>query len=253
MQVEGRVAMVTGGGSGIGRASALMLAREGADIVVCDVDGEAAQGVVGEVQAIGRTAIAAPTDSSDSAQVERLVKQAADRFGKIDILVNSAGIARQATIRELTEEMWDRVLAVHLKSTFLCSQAAVELMIPGKWGRIVNIISRAAFKGRAGTGPYSAAKAGMLGFSRVLAVETAEYGITVNNVAPGTTLTPMVEAGFPTEEVREREARSSGVITRPVRLAEADEMAAAVLYLCGTYSDHVTGTTMHVNGGTYMP
>lgn len=253
MQVEGRVAMVTGGGSGIGRACALMLAGEGADIVVCDIDGKAGQHVVGQVEAMGRSAIAAPTDSSDSAQVSRLVAQAAERFGKVDILVNSAGIARQATIRELTEEMWDRVLAVHLKSTFLCSQAVIEHMIPGGWGRIVNIISRAAFKGRAGTGPYSAAKAGMLGFSRVLAVETAEWGITVNNVAPGTTLTPMVEAGFPTDEIREREARSSGVITQPVRLAEADEIAAAVLYLCGSHSGHVTGTTMHVNGGTYMP
>jgi len=253
MQLEGRVAMVTGGGSGIGRACALMLAREGADIAVCDIDGEAGQRVVAQVQALGRSAIAAPTDSSNSAQVSSLVEQAAERFGKVDILVNSAGIAWQANIRELSEEMWDRVLAVHLKSTFLCSQAVIEHMIPGSWGRIVNIISRAAFKGRAGTGPYSAAKAGMLGFSRVLAVETAQWGITVNNVAPGTTLTPMVEAGFPTEEVRVQEARSSGVITQPVRLAEADEIAAAVLYLCGEYSAHVTGTTMHVNGGTYMP
>jgi len=253
MQLEGRVAMVTGGGSGIGRASALMLAREGADIVVCDIDGDAGRKVAAEVEALGRSAIAEPADSSDSAQVSRLVAQAAERFGRIDILVNSAGIARQATIRELTEELWDQVLAVHLKSTFLCSKTAIELMIPGKWGRIVNIISRAAFKGRAGTGPYSAAKAGMLGFSRVLAVETAEWGITVNNVAPGTTLTPMVEAGFPTREIQEQEARSSGVITRPLRLAEADEIAAAVLYLCGPHAGHVTGTTMHVNGGTFMP
>jgi len=253
MQVETRVAMVTGGGSGIGRASALMLAREGADIVVCDIDGDAGRKVAAEVEALGRAAIAEPTDSSESAQVNRLVALAAERFGKIDILVNSAGIARQANIRELTEDLWDQVIAVHLKSTFLCSKAVVELMIPGGWGRIVNIISRAAFKGRAGTGPYSAAKAGMLGFSRVLAAECAEWGITVNNVAPGTTLTPMVEAGFPTEEIRAAEARSSGVITRPLRLAEADEIAAAVLYLCGPHSGHVTGTTMHVNGGTYMP
>jgi NAD(P)-dependent dehydrogenase (short-subunit alcohol dehydrogenase family) len=253
MQLDDRVAMVTGGGSGIGRASALMLAREGADIVVCDIDGEAGKRVVAEVEALGRAGFAEPTDSSDSGQVNRLVEQAAERFGKVDILVNSAGIARQATIRELTEDMWDRVLAVHLKSTFLCSQAVIEHMIPGGWGRIVNIISRAAFKGRAGTGPYAAAKAGMLGFSRVLAVETAQWGITVNNVAPGTTLTPMVEAGFPTEEIQREEARSSGVITQPARLAEADEIAAAVLYLCGSHSDHVTGTTMHVNGGTYMP
>lgn len=245
--------MVTGGGSGIGRASAMMLAREGADIVICDIDDAAGQKVAAEVEALGREALASPTDSSDSAQVNRLVERAGKRFGKLDIVVNNAGIVSQATIRELTEESWDRTVAVHLKSMFLCSQAALELMIPGGWGRIVNIISRAAFKGRAGTGPYSAAKGGMLAYSRVLAVETAQWGVTVNNVAPGTTLTPMVEAGFPTEDIRAQEARSSGVITQPMRLAEADEIAAAVLYLCGTHSDHVTGTTLHVNGGTYMP
>lgn len=253
MQLEGRVAMVTGGGSGIGRAAVMMLAREGADIVICDVDAKAGQAVVAEVEALGRVALALPTDSSDGDQVRRLVKEAAERFGRIDILVNSAGIAIAGTIRELTEDLWDRIIAVHLKSMFLCSQAAVEHMIPQGWGRIVNIISRAAFKGRAGTGPYSAAKGGMLAYSRVLALETAQWGITVNNVAPGTTLTPMVQRGFTTREAQEAEARSSGVVTQPVRLAEADEIAAAVLYLCGSHADHVTGTTLHVNGGSFMP
>lgn len=253
MQVQGRVAMVTGGAKGIGRAAALMLAREGADIVLCDIDAEAGQSAVVEVESLGRGALALPTDSSDRRQVQALVQAGVERFGKIDILVNNAGIANQATIRELTEENWDRVLAVHLKSMFLCSQAVVEHMIPGGWGRIVNIISRAAFKGRAGTGPYAAAKGGMLAYSRVLAVETAQWGITVNNVAPGTTLTHMVMQGFATEEARAEEARSTGVITQPVRLAEADEIAAAVLYLCGRHSGHVTGTTLHVNGGSFMP
>jgi NAD(P)-dependent dehydrogenase (short-subunit alcohol dehydrogenase family) len=253
VQVENRVAMVTGGGSGIGRATALMLAREGADIVICDIDHIAGERVRAEIETIGRGALALPTDSSDGAGVRRLVEAGVERFGKIDILVNNAGIARQATLRELTEEVWDRVLAVHLKSMFLCSQAVVEHMIPGNWGRIVNIVSRAAFKGRAGIGPYAAAKGGMLAYTRVLAVETAQWGVTVNNVAPGTTLTPLVMQGFTTEEMRADEARSSGVITRPLRLAEADEMAAAALYLCGPHSDHVTGTTIHVNGGSYMP
>ncbi len=185
--------------------------------------------------------------------MQALVEASVDRFGKIDILVNNAGIAQQAAVRELTEDMWDRMIAVHLRSMFICSQAAIEHMIPQGWGRIVNIISRAAFKGRAGTGPYAAAKGGMLAYSRVLAVETAQWGITVNNVAPGTTLTPLVMQGFNTEEIRSQEARSSGVITQPVQLAEADEIAGAVLYLCGPYSGHVTGTTLHVNGGSFMP
>jgi NAD(P)-dependent dehydrogenase (short-subunit alcohol dehydrogenase family) len=253
MQLEGRVAMITGGGSGIGRACALMLAREGADIVIADIDPQAGERVATEVEALGRAAVARPTDSSSKAEVDRLVAQAVARLGKIDILVNNAGIAVQAPLRELTEELWDRTLAVHLKSMFVCSQAAVEHMIPGGWGRIVNIISRAAFKGRAGIGPYAAAKGGMLAYSRVLAVECAQWGITVNNVAPGTTLTPLVMKGFDTEEIRAEEARSSGVITQPLRLAEADEMAAAALYFCGPHSGHVTGATIHVNGGSFMP
>jgi NAD(P)-dependent dehydrogenase (short-subunit alcohol dehydrogenase family) len=253
MQVKNRVAMVTGGGSGIGRATALMLAREGADIIVGDINAEAGRAVVAEVEALGRKAVSRATDSSDGGQVRRLVEEGVERLGTVDILVNNAGIALQGTIRELTEQDWDYVLAVHLKSMFLCSQAVIEHMIPQGWGRIVNIISRAAFRGRAGTGPYSAAKGGMLAYSRVLAVETAQWGITVNNVAPGTTLTPMVARGFTTEEAREREARSSGVITQPVRLAEADEIAGAVLYLCGPYAGHVTGATLHVNGGSFMP
>ncbi len=252
MQLEGRVAMITGGGKGIGRACALMMAREGANIVVCDIDPDV-KSVVAEVEALGRAALFTPTDSSNKVQVDRLVKEGVQRFGKIDILVNGAGIVRPATLRELTEETWDRVLAVHLKSMFLCSQAVVESMIPQRWGRVVNITSRAAHKGRPGTGPYAAAKAGMLGYARVLAAELAQWGITVNNVAPGTTLTPMAAARFPTAEQQAQEARSSGVITQPVRLAEADEIAAAVLYFCGDHSGHTTGTTLHVNGGTFMP
>ena len=253
MNLEGRVAMITGGGSGIGRAAALMLAREGADIVICDINPETGESVAEEVRALGREALSLPTDSSDRLQVQALVKAGGERFGKIDILVNNAGIAPQTSLRDLTDELWDRIIAVHLKSMFLCSQAVVEHMIPQGWGRIVNIISRAAYRGRPGIGPYTAAKGGMLAYSRVLAVETAEWGITVNNVAPGTTRTPLLEQGYATEEAQVAEAVRSGVITQPIRLAEADEMAAAVLYLCGPYSDHVSGTTLHVNGGSYMP
>ena len=253
MNLEGRVAMITGGGSGIGRAAALMLAREGADIVICDINPQTGESVAEEVRALGREALSLPTDSSDRLQVQALVKAGGERFGKIDILVNNAGIAPQTSLRDLTDELWDRIIAVHLKSMFLCSQAVVEHMIPQGWGRIVNIISRAAYRGRAGIGPYTAAKGGMLAYSRVLAVETAEWGITVNNVAPGTTRTPLLEQGYATEEAQVAEAVRSGVITQPIRLAEADEMAAAVLYLCGPYSDHVSGTTLHVNGGSYMP
>jgi len=148
MQVPGRVAMITGGGSGLGRACALRLAQEGANIVVADISADAGQQVVREVKALGRDALAIPTDTSKKAEVHRLVQEGVKRFGKIDILVNGAGITHRATIRDMEEEWWDRVVAVHLKSTFLCSQAVLDSMIKGGWGRIVNIISRAAFKGR---------------------------------------------------------------------------------------------------------
>ncbi|MCH8190549.1 MAG: SDR family oxidoreductase [Chloroflexi bacterium] len=253
MRVEGHVAMVTGGGSGIGRACALMLAQEGADIVVADIDAAAGERVAGEVKALGRDALTLATDTSVKSQVRKIVAEGTARFGKIDILVNNAGIGAGGPVRDLDEAVWDRVVSVHLKSMFLCSQAVMESMIQRGWGRIVNTISRAAFRGRAGVGPYSAAKGGMLAFSRVLAVEAAQYGITVNNVAPGTTVTPMVEAAYDTLELQEEEARTSGVVTTPVRLAWPEEIAAAVLYYCGPHSDQVTGMTIHVNGGSYMP
>jgi 3-oxoacyl-[acyl-carrier protein] reductase len=245
--------MISGGGSGIGRACALMLAREGANIVVADINPDNGNRVVKEVQALGRQALTLPTDTAVKAQVQRIAQEGLRRFAKIDILINNAGIGSPGTVRELSENAWDRVVAVHLKSMFLCSQAVLDSMIAQKWGRIVNIISRAAFKGRAGVGPYSAAKGGMLALSRVLAVENAQYGITVNNVAPGTTLTPMVQQGFSTEEAQMNEARSSGVITAPIRLAKPDEIAQAVYYFCGPNSDHTTGETIHVNGGSLMP
>ena len=253
MRVDGHVAMVTGGGSGIGRACALMLAQEGADIVVADIDAAAGERVAGEVKALGREALTLATDTSVKSEVRKIVAEGTSRFGKIDILVNNAGIGAGGPVRDLDEAVWDRVVSVHLKSMFLCSQAVMESMIQRGWGRIVNTISRAAFRGRAGVGPYSAAKGGMLAFSRVLAVEAAQYGITVNNVAPGTTVTPMVEAAYDTLELQEEEARTSGVVTTPVRLAWPEEIAAAVLYYCGPHSDQVTGMTIHVNGGSYMP
>ncbi len=253
MQLQGRVAMISGGGSGIGRACALMLAREGASAVIADINPDNGNRVVKEVQALGRQALTLPTDTAVKPQVQRIAQEGIRRFGKIDILINNAGIGAPGTIRELSEEAWDRVVAVHLKSMFLCSQAVLDSMIAQRWGRIVNIISRAAFKGRAGVGPYSAAKGGMLALSRVLAVENAQYGITVNNVAPGTTLTPMVQQGFSTEEAQMNEARSSGVITAPIRLAKPGEIAQAVYYFCGPNSDHTTGETIHVNGGSLMP
>jgi 3-oxoacyl-[acyl-carrier protein] reductase len=253
MEFENRVAILTAGAGGFGSASARMMAKEGADIVIADLDEDASQSLVREIQGMGRRAMFVRTDVSVKADAQRLAKAAADALGRIDILVNIAGNSQLALLEEMSEADFDRTIAIHLKGTFLCSQAAIPYMKRNNWGRIVNIISRAAFKPRVGVGAYSAAKGGILAMSRVLAAEVAQYGINVNCVAPGTALTKMVRTGFPTPEDQMREATGSGVITRPVRLAHPEEIAAAIVFLCSTPSAHITGSTIHVNGGTFMP
>lgn len=252
-RVEGHVALVTGGGAGLGRAISLMLASEGAAIVIADIDADRAASVAAEVNDQGGDALAVAVDTTDEVQVDRAVQQGIERFGKIDILVNNAGIVTTSPLLDLSVQDWDRVVAVHLRSTFLCTRAIGREMADRSWGRIVNIISRAAFRGRVGNGPYAAAKGGILALSRVTAQELAEFGVTVNNVAPGTAVTPMFKEFFPMPEQEIEEAVRSGVVTEPKRLLHPDEIAAAVLYLCGPLSDQVTGTTLHVNGGSHMP
>jgi NAD(P)-dependent dehydrogenase (short-subunit alcohol dehydrogenase family) len=252
MQLKDQVALITGGASGLGRATALMMAKEGANIAIADLNAEMGAEAVHEVEALGRKALCVRTDTTRKDDVQAIVKRTLDAFGRIDILVNSAGVTHRSTVVDFPEDKWDWVLAVHLKSMFLCCQAVLPSMMERKYGRIVSIASRAAFKGRARTGPYAAAKGAMIALSRVLAVEAAPHGITVNCIAPGTTLTPLVRKTL-TEAELEAEAKGSGVITAPVRLATPDEQAAAIMYLVGPYSSHVTGQTIHVNGGSFMP
>jgi len=255
MKVQGRVAMVTGGGSGIGRASVMALAREGAQTIVADINPANAAKVASEVTALGCQVIAVETDVSKKNQVQRIVQAGIERFGKIDILVNAAGIGASGDVKDMSEDVFDSVIAAHLKSMFLCSQAVLDPMIKKGWGRIVTITSRAAYRSRPSTAAYSAAKAGMTGFSRSLALEVAQYGITVNNVAPGVTLTGMTsnENRPATEVVQIAEQLSLGVVTKPPRYAYPEEIAEAVMYFCGPNSDHTTGMTLHVNGGSFIP
>jgi len=252
MQLADQVAIITGGASGLGRATALMFAEEGAHIAIADIDADMAAETASKIEALDRRAISVHTDTTDKAQVEAVVQQTLDTFGKIDILVNCAGVAHRSLVVDFPEDKWDWVMDVHIKGMFLCSQAVLRPMMDAGYGRIVSIASRAAFKGRAGTGPYSAAKGAMIALTRVLAVEAAPHGITVNAIAPGTTETPLVRRVIGEENLQE-EARTSGVITTPVRLARPEEQAAAILYLVGPHTSHVTGTTIHVNGGSYMP
>lgn len=252
-RVDGHVALITGGGAGLGRAISLMLASEGAAIIVADIDAARAEAVATEVREAGGDALGIAVDTTDESQVDDAVTRGIEHFGKIDILVNNAGIVTTSPMLDLSVDDWDRVVAVHLRSTFLCTRAVGREMAHRSWGRIVNIISRAAFRGRVGNGPYAAAKGGILAVSRVMAQEFAGFGVTVNNVAPGTAVTPMFQDIFPLPEQEVEEAVRSGVVTEPKRLLHPDEIAAAVLYLCGPLSDQITGTTLHVNGGSHMP
>jgi 3-oxoacyl-[acyl-carrier protein] reductase len=247
------VAVITAGAGGFGSATALMMAREGAKVVIGDIDRESSEALIKEIERAGSKGIFVNTDVSKKADAQNLAKAAIEHFGRLDILVNIAGIGLGTAIEDMTEEDFDRVIGVHLKGTFLCSQAAIPHMKKNQYGRIVNITSRAAYKGRAGVGAYSAAKGGILAMSRVLAVEVAPYGINVNNVAPGTAETKMVKRNFSTPEALAQEATFTGVITRPIRLARPEEIAGAIMFLCSEASAHITGTTIHVNGGTFMP
>ena len=252
MNLDGAVAFVTGAGGGIGGATADLLAGEGVHVIAADLDLATAECTAERAAAAGPRSLALPLDVVDKGSVRRAVERAVEAFGGIDIVVNAVGVGGVSPVLEHDEELWDRVLGVNLKSAFLVSQAAIPHLIERGGGRIVNITSRAAYTSRPGTAAYAASKGGLLAFSRVLAQEVGRHAITVNNVAPGTTVTPMVEQGIGGPEAQAREAIESGVILEPVRLAQPVEIAAAVLYLCGPHSEHTTGSTIHVNGGTWM-
>ena len=253
MLFEGRVMMVTGGGGGIGRATSLMAARDGATIVSADINADTAGKVAAEVEALGREALAMETDTTDKAQVDRIVAAANERFGKIDILINAAGLASNAPFLEHTGELLGQVVASHLKSMMFASQAVLPKMIEQRYGRIVNITSRAGWRGRPGTAAYGAAKAAMTGMARVMAAEFGEFGVTVNNVAPGMVLSPMTRDTYGSMQDQVDEQIRAGSVVQPHRLATEDEIAQALLYFCGPNTDQVTGMTIHVNAGTVMP
>jgi 3-oxoacyl-[acyl-carrier protein] reductase len=253
--LEGRVAIVTaGGGPGMGRAFCKALAAEGAAVAVADIDGGRAEQVAREIKAAGGAAIAVPADVSAAAEVERMVARTVEAFGTVSILANHAGILPGGPLEDLTEEKWDKAMGVHLKGAFLCAQAALPHMRRNRWGRIVSTASRAGFRPMGpGRADYAAAKAGLVGFSRALAMEVGEDGITVNVIAPGVVAGTGMVSGLAVsaeDDQRSAEAEGQALPPRPVR---PDEIAGALLYLVGPYSDRVTGTVVHVNGGSYFP
>jgi len=242
MNLSNRVAIVTGSGRGIGRAIALKLAEVGAMVVVNDIN-EAAQGVAEEIRAMDRQSLAVLADVSLAPDVARLVETTAETYGKVDILVNNAGITRDQLIVRMSDEDWDKVLNVNLKSVFLCTRAVLKYMIKQRWGRIISIASIAGIVGNPGQANYASAKAGIIGFTRTIAREVASRGITVNAIAPGfidTEMTQQLQEEWK-EELKRR--IPLGYFGSPRDVAEA------VAFLASEEARYITGQVLGVDGG----
>jgi len=246
MELKGKIALVTGAAQGIGKAVTLLLARHGADVIVADVNLEKAEETAREVQSLGRQSMAVKLDVTRLQDVEATVETALQRFGKIDILINNAGIARDKLILRMTEEDWDAVLAVNLKGTFNCTKVVIKHMSKQRSGKIVNIASVVGEMGNPGQANYAASKAGVIGFTKTIAREFAQRGINVNAIAPGYIQTPMTDA-LP-EKAKEELKRMIPM----ERLGQPEDVARAVLFLVSEASGYITGNVLKVNGGIYM-
>jgi 3-oxoacyl-[acyl-carrier protein] reductase len=251
VRFKGKVAIDTGAGSqiGIGQASALAFAREGAAVVVTDIDLQGAERTAQTIQQLGARSLAVKVDVTNPQEVESFVQKTLNAFGRIDILVNNAGVTQPVRVLDTTVEDWDRVLAVNLKGTFLCSKAVLPTMIAQKFGRIVNLSSVSAKRGGGvyGGAHYSAAKAGILGFSKALAREVAEFGITVNSVTPGLIATD-IRGGL---EAPERQLELSRDIPCK-RMGTPQEVAASIAFLASDEAGYITGEEIDINGGSHM-
>ncbi len=241
--LSGKTALVTGASGGIGAAIATALHGSGATVGLSGTRVEPLEALAGE---LGERAHVLPCNLSDSAAVTELPKQAVEAMGAVDILVNNAGITRDNLFMRMSEDEWDAVLQVNLKSAMLLSKGVMRGMMKARWGRIVNISSVVGATGNPGQANYAASKAGLVGMSKSLAYEVASRGITVNCVAPGFITTAMTE--------KLTDDQKAAILTQvPAgRMGEADEIAASVVYLASTEAAYTTGTTLHINGGMAM-
>jgi len=246
MRFEGKVAVVTGGGTGIGKATALAFAREGASVVIADINLESAEAVAKEIKSLGRKALTIKADVSNKPDVVQMVDKAVQKFGKIDILVNNAGVTAFCPTEDLAEADWDKVISVDLKGMFLCSQAVARQMIKQASGKIVSLASTAAHRGFYGLGAYCASKGGVISLTRQMAVEWAKYNINVNTVSPSVTLTEMVRKYYE-DTGKGKEDQIKWV---PLgRLNEPEDISAAILFLASADADNITGRDILIDGG----
>lgn len=241
------VAVITGAGQGIGRAIAIAFSMQDTDVVIADNRGVNAFKVKEEIENIGKRALAIEVDVSSEPSVTLMIERTLEELGTIDVLVNNAGIYPSGSIEELTNQSWDRVLGTNLTGSFLCSRAAVPIMLEKQKGRIINLSSSTAFRGAKNGAHYAASKAGIIGFTKALALELAPTGITVNAICPGLTDTAQPRGHMTDEELYSKKDRVPlGRIARP------QDMVGPVLFLASDKARHITGQTILVNGGDLM-
>ncbi|MCS6936048.1 MAG: 3-oxoacyl-ACP reductase FabG [Candidatus Bipolaricaulota bacterium] len=243
MRLKEKVTIITGAARGIGRETALLFAREGARVVVSDIDVAAGEQTAAEIQRSGGRALFVQTDVSKRADAQRLVEKTVQEFGRIDVLLNNAGILRDATLLKMTEEQFDQVIAVNLKGTFNCTQAVAPVMIAQGKGKIINVSSVVGLYGNFGQTNYVATKAGVIGMTKVWARELGRKGICVNVVAPGFITTEMVKS-VPEKVIEMMKERI------PLgRLGEPREVAQLYLFLASDESDYINGAVISIDGG----
>ena len=246
MKLQGKVALITGGAQGIGKAIALLFAREGAAVAVADINLEKARETCREVESLGGGALAVGGNVADAKEAETMVQEAIQRFGRLDILVNNAGITRDQVLLRMKEEDWDLVMAVNLKGAFQCTKTALRAFLKQKGGKVVNIASVTGQMGNAGQANYAASKAGLIGFTKSIAREYASRNIQVNAVAPGFIDTAMSQA-IPQKD---RELLIQQIPME--RLGAPEDVAEAVLFLASGAADYITGQVLNVNVGMHM-
>ena len=246
-KLKDKVALITGGAQGIGRAIADKLANEGAKIVIVDVMEDAAKKTAEEISKEKNVeSLSLKIDVSSSQETDEMVKKTVEKFGKIDIIINNAGITRDNLLVRMSDEEWDKVIAINLKGVFNCSKAAAKVMMKQRSGKIVNIASVVGLMGNAGQVNYSASKGGVIALTKTLARELASRNINVNAVAPGFIKTAM------TDKLSEEAKKKLTDIIPLNRLGEASDVANAVKFLCTEESSYITGEIISINGGMYM-
>ena len=250
MLLENKVAIITGAASGIGKAIALIFTKEGADVVIADIDFDKAKKTAEEIEATNiRKALPLKVDVSAKSEVEEMVKKVMNKFGKIDILVNNAGIAKEMPLLEFDEEWWDKIINVNLKGAFLCIQSVGKIMVKQSRGKIINVSSGSAINPYYYQAAYGPSKAGMVSLTRNAALELGKYGINVNATLPGTTATEMGLAYIEKEGKTKEDIINETVLRR---LGTPEDQAKVVLFLASELSDHVTGEAIIVSAGQFM-